>query len=110
MATTMLHIKNLLKNLRAEVVNTTCYIINRVYKKATKDKTTYQLRFDKKHTVKCFQVFGSDCYILQDWKNLGKFNSKSNEGVFLGYSTNSHAYKVLTKELELFNYQYCGYQ
>lgn len=97
MATTMLHSKNLLKNLQAKAVNTTCYIINRVYIKARKEKTTYDLRFDKKRTVKCFRVFGSDCYILQDWKNLGKFNSKSNEGVFLGYSTNSHAYRVLHK-------------
>ena len=40
------------------------------------------------------QVFGSKCYILKDsWK--GKFDVKSDEGIFLGYSCKSKAYKCL---------------
>ena len=42
-------------------------------------------------------MFGSKCYILNDWENLGKFNAKSDEGIFLGYSTTSKAYKVFNK-------------
>ena len=42
-------------------------------------------------------MFGSKCYILNDWENLGKFDAKSDEGIFLGYSTTSRAYRVFNK-------------
>jgi len=35
------------------------------------------------------------CYILNDQEN--KFDAKSDEGIFLGYSTNSRAYRVYNK-------------
>ena len=47
--------------------------------------------------MKYFQVFGSKCYILNDRENLGKFVAKSDEDIFLGYSTTSRAYKVFNK-------------
>ena len=47
--------------------------------------------------MKYFHVFGSKCYILNDRENLGKFNAKSDEGIFLGYSTNIRAYRVYNK-------------
>jgi hypothetical protein len=34
------------------------------------------------------------------WENLGKFDLKSDEGIFLGYSTNSRAYRVFNKRTE----------
>ena len=42
-------------------------------------------------------MFGSKCYILNDQENLGKFDAKSDEGIFLGYSTTSRAYRVFNK-------------
>ena len=33
-------------------------------------------------------------FILNDREHLGKFNSKSDEDVFLGYSNNSRAFRV----------------
>ncbi|RVW98135.1 hypothetical protein CK203_031853 [Vitis vinifera] len=48
----------------------------------------------KKPSVKYFRVFGSRCYVLKDHENLGKFESKSEEGIFLGYSSKSRAYRV----------------
>jgi hypothetical protein len=50
--------------------------------------------------VKYFKTFGSKCYILRDRENLGKFDTKSDEGIFLGYSTNSRAYRVSNKRTE----------
>jgi len=50
--------------------------------------------------VKYFRTFGSKCYILRDRENLGKFGPKSDEGIFLGYSTNSRAYRVFNKRTE----------
>ena len=47
--------------------------------------------------MKYFRVFGSKCYILNDWENLGKFDAKSDEGIFLGYSTTSRVYRVFNK-------------
>ena len=34
------------------------------------------------------------CYILNDREHLDKFDSKSDQGMFLGYSNNSRAYRV----------------
>ena len=47
--------------------------------------------------MKYFRVFGSKCYILKDRENLGKFDAKSDEGIFLGYSTTNRAYRVFNK-------------
>jgi hypothetical protein len=33
-------------------------------------------------------------------ENMGKFDHKSDEGIFLGYSTNGRAYKVFNKRIE----------
>ena len=44
--------------------------------------------------MKYFKIFGSKCYILKDDRS-GKFDAKSDEGIFLGYSTRSKVYKHL---------------
>ncbi|GJW42382.1 retrovirus-related pol polyprotein from transposon TNT 1-94 [Tanacetum coccineum] len=50
-----------------------------------------------KHTLDYFKVFGSKCFILNTKDYLTKFDPKSYEGVFLGYSGNSKAYIILNK-------------
>ena len=60
-------------------------------------KNAYEIWNGKKPKVKYFRVFRSKCYILNDQENLGKFNVKSDEGIFLGYFTTSKAYKVFNK-------------
>ena len=47
--------------------------------------------------MKYFRVFRSKCYILNDRENLGKFDAKSDDSIFLGYSTSSRAYRVYNK-------------
>ena len=39
-------------------------------------------------------MFGCTCYILNDREHLGKFQAKSDKGIFLGYSLNSRAYRI----------------
>ena len=51
--------------------------------------------------MKYFRVFGSKCCILNDRENLGKFDVKGDEGIFLGYSTNSRAYRVFNKRTKM---------
>ena len=49
------------------------------------DKTSYENFFGKPTSIKYFMVFGSKCYIKRDDDNIGKFNSRTNEGIFIGY-------------------------
>jgi hypothetical protein len=100
MAHVMIHSKNLAQHFWGEAVNTACHIINRVYLRPEINKTPYEIWRGKKPTVKYFRTFGSKCYILRDRENLGKFDPKSDEGIFLGYSSNSRAYRVFNKRTE----------
>ena len=75
-------------------MTTSCHIGNRIFFRARTKKTSYEIWREKKPKVKYFRVFGSKCYILNDRENLGKFDAKSDEGIFLGYSTNSQEYRV----------------
>ena len=97
MARVMLLNKQIPQKFWAEAVNTSCHIGNRIFFRAGTKKTTYEIWNGKKPKVKYFRVFGSRCYILNDWENLGKFDAKSDEGIFLGYSTTSWAYRVFNK-------------
>ncbi|XXG85801.1 hypothetical protein AAC387_Pa11g0819 [Persea americana] len=56
------------------------------------ERTPYELWFGRKATVKHFRVFGSKCYIKRLEQNLGKFEERVDEGIFLGYSSHSKAY------------------
>ena len=47
--------------------------------------------------MKYFRIFGSTCFILKDRENVGKFDSRNDEGKFLGYSSTSKAYRVYNK-------------
>ena len=47
--------------------------------------------------MKYFRIFGSTCFMLKDEENVGKFDSRSNEGIFQGYSSTSKAYRVYNK-------------
>ena len=48
--------------------------------------------------MKYFRIFGSKCSILKDRESLRKFDTRSDEGIFLGYSTSSRAYKVFNNQ------------
>ena len=64
-------------------------------------KTSYEIWKEKKPKVKYFWVFGSKCFILNDRESPGKFDAKSDEGIFLGYSMNSCAYRVYNKRTKM---------
>ncbi|GKA54045.1 retrovirus-related pol polyprotein from transposon TNT 1-94 [Tanacetum coccineum] len=53
--------------------------------------------YPRKPTLDYFRVFGSKCFILNTKDYLTKFDPKSYEGIFLGYSQNSKAYIILNK-------------
>ena len=61
------------------------------------NKTPYEFWKDRKHNIGYFKVFGCQCFVLNTKDNLGKFDPKSNVGIFLGYSNSSKAYRVYNK-------------
>ena len=74
-----------------------CHTVNRVHFRPGTKKTLYELWKGRKPNVKYFRIFGSTCFILKDRENVGKFDSQSDEGIFLGYSSTSKAYRVYNK-------------
>ena len=80
--------------LWAEAVSTACYIINRVYVQLGMEKIPYEIWRGKKPNLSHFHIFGSKYCILNDKDHLRKFDSKSDKGIFLGYSNNSREYCV----------------
>lgn len=100
MARTMLNKANLPNVYWKEVVHTIIYTLNRVQLRVNKKITPYELWYDRKPLVKHFKVFGSKCFIKRDEYGLGSFDSRSDKGIFLGYSTHSKAYKYFNKRLK----------
>ena len=78
----------------AEALNTACYTQNRTLITKEHEKTPYEIIANKKPTLKYFHVFGGKCYVLRDDEHLGKFEAKASEGIFLGYSLESKAFRV----------------
>ena len=97
MARTMLNEHSLPKYFWAEAVNTACYILNSVLIRPLLTKTPYELWNNKKPNVSYFKVFECKCFILNEKDNLGKFDAKSDEGIFLGYSSVSKAFRIFNK-------------
>ncbi|KAG9453440.1 hypothetical protein H6P81_006344 [Aristolochia fimbriata] len=97
MARVMLNSKNIAHRFWAKAFNTACHIINRVYIRPHTRITPYEVWKGKKPTLHYFYEFGSPCYILIDREQITKLSPKSDEGIFLGYSSNSKAYRVYNK-------------
>ena len=93
----MLNENNLLKYFWVEAVNTSCYVLNRILLRSIIKKTPYELWKNKKPNISYFKVFGCKCFILNTKDNLGKFDAKSDVGIFLGYLTSSKAFRVFNK-------------
>jgi hypothetical protein len=56
------------------------------------NKTPYGLWKGRLEIVKYFKSFGSKCYINRDDEVLGKFDSRYDECIFLGYSSRIKSY------------------
>ena len=56
------------------------------------NKTSYELFYNRIPKVSYFKIFGCKCFILNTKDALDKFDARSNEGIFVGYSTQSKVY------------------
>jgi hypothetical protein len=95
-ARTMLADSKLPVTFWAEAVNTACYIQNRVLVVKTKNKTPYELFRGRPPILDFMRPFGCHVTILNTIDHLGKFEEKSDEGFFVGYSMVSKAFRVYT--------------
>ena len=79
-------------------MNTTCYVVNRALIRLVLNKTPYELYFGRKPNILHFHILGCQCYVDNNGKeNLDKFDFKSNEVLFIMYSSSSKAFHVFNK-------------
>ncbi|GJR36160.1 ribonuclease H-like domain-containing protein [Tanacetum coccineum] len=93
-ARTMLADSKLPTTFWAEAVSTACYVQNRVLIVKPHNKTPYELFRGFKPAIGFMKPFGCHVTILNTLDNLGKFDGKSDEGFFVGYSLSSKAFRV----------------
>nr|GEV92886.1 ribonuclease H-like domain-containing protein [Tanacetum cinerariifolium] len=100
-ARTMLADSKLPTTFWAESVNTACYVQNRVSVIKPHNKTPYELFLGRKPALSFMRLFGCPVTILNIIDHLGKFDGKADEGFFIGYSTNSKAFKVFNSRTSI---------
>nr|GEW49738.1 putative ribonuclease H-like domain-containing protein [Tanacetum cinerariifolium] len=86
-----------LKDLKAEAVNTACYVKNRVFVNKSQNKTPYELFNGRTPAIGFLKPFVCRVMILKTLNHLGKFDAKGDEGYFIGYSMSSKAFRVFNK-------------
>ncbi|GKD94522.1 putative ribonuclease H-like domain-containing protein [Tanacetum coccineum] len=77
-----------------KVMDDFCREKNRVLVDKPHNKTPYELFRGFKPTLSFKRPFGCHVTILNTLDSLGKFDGKSNEGFFIGYSLSSKAFRV----------------
>ncbi|PKU79237.1 Retrovirus-related Pol polyprotein from transposon TNT 1-94 [Dendrobium catenatum] len=100
-----------------EAVNTACYVLNRVNVRAKLDKTPYEVLKGRTPNLSHLHVFSCKVFIHNNGKShLEKFDLKSNEGVFTGYSGVGKSFRVFNKRTlvmeetthVVFDWRYCS--
>ncbi|GJS98355.1 ribonuclease H-like domain-containing protein [Tanacetum coccineum] len=87
--------------LRAEAVNTACYVLNRVLVIKPHTKTPYELIHGRTPLIDFMKPFRCPVTILNTRDHLGKFDGKADEGFFVGYSVVSKAMRVFNKRTRI---------
>ena len=96
----MLSFASLPLYFRADAIAAACFTQNRSYLNKRFSVTPYEILNSRNPNVKFFHVFGSRCFIFNSKEHRNKFDVKADEGIFLGYSLTSKAYRVLNQHSE----------
>jgi transposase InsO family protein len=99
MARSMMNEKNIGQTYWVEAIHTADHVLNKAHLRPQSDKTPYKMWFGRPYSIKHFKVFGSKCYINNNDENLEKYDDRADEGIFLGYATNSKGYRCYNKRL-----------
>jgi hypothetical protein len=81
----------------ADVISTACYVSNRIFLRSILLLTSFELQFGRKPSVSHFNPFGCKCFVLK-CGNLNKFESRSFDGILLGYTPHGRSYRVYSFE------------
>ncbi|GJR44407.1 putative ribonuclease H-like domain-containing protein [Tanacetum coccineum] len=100
-ARTMLVDSKLPTTFWAEVVNTACYVLNRVLVIKPHNKTPYELIHGRPPLIDFMKPFGCLVTILNTKDHLGKFDGNADEGYFVRYSVISKAMRVFIKRTRI---------
>ncbi|GJS89276.1 putative ribonuclease H-like domain-containing protein [Tanacetum coccineum] len=100
-ARTMLADSKLPTTCWAEVVNTACYVQNRVLVTKPHNKTPYEIFLGKKLGICFMRPFGCPVIIHNTIYHLGKFDGKADEGFFIGYSIHSKTFRVFNSRTRI---------
>nr|GEV81539.1 retrovirus-related Pol polyprotein from transposon TNT 1-94 [Tanacetum cinerariifolium] len=93
-------IENLVDH-KVEVVNSACYVQNKVLVVKPHNKTPYELFHGRTPTLSFMRPFGCPVTILNTKDHLGKFDGKADEGFFVGYFLNSKAFRVFNSRTRI---------
>nr|GEV19937.1 hypothetical protein [Tanacetum cinerariifolium] len=85
----------------AEAVNTACYVQNRVLVTKPHNKTPYALLHGRTPSIGFMRPFSCPVTILNTLDSLGKFERKVDEGVLVGYSVSSKAFRVFNSRIRI---------
>nr|GFB04907.1 ribonuclease H-like domain-containing protein [Tanacetum cinerariifolium] len=81
----------------AEAVNTACYVQNRALVTKPHNMTPYDLLLGRTPSIGFMKPFGCHVTMLNTLDPLGKFDGKTDEEFFVGYSVNSKAFRVFNR-------------
>jgi hypothetical protein len=100
MARTMLDKYRTPRRFWPEAINTACYISNRIFLHSLLNLTPFELHFGRQPSISHLRPFGCKCFLLKRG-NLDKFESRSSDGIFLGYTPHGRSYRVLNLETNI---------
>ena len=85
-----------------KAINTTSYTQNISIVNQAQGKIPYQLMNNKNPTLYFLHVFGCKCFVLRNQgENLGKFEVKVDEAIFVGYAIAKKSYIVYNIRLNI---------
>lgn len=90
----MIKAKDLPLKFSAEAVHTAAYIQNRTTTRALENKTPLEACSGTKPPVSHLKVFDNVCYVHIHDEKRKKWDDKSKKAIFVGYSSETKAYRV----------------
>ena len=95
---TMLHTKRLSLSLWGEAVQTAAYLVNRTASRTRVNRTPHELWIGQIPAVAHLRVFGCVAYAHIPKVNRRKLDPKSVKAIFVGYCTDTKAYRLWNAE------------
>ena len=92
----MLNGARLGKEIWVDVVDPTCYMVNRSPSSVLNDKTPQEVWTGKEPSLTHLEVFGCDAYVPKE--NRSKLDKKDEKCIFIGYKYGLKGYKLWNPE------------